>query len=76
MNLDYDETIADLEELVSHFLFEYNGKNCGIDPISRNEYHLWYGDHSKIVYSIEEVAQSRIWDGNILSEIFEDIIAI
>jgi hypothetical protein len=76
LDYDYDETITELDELVNHFLFEYNGKNCGIDPISKNEYHLWYGDHTEIVQSIDEVVHSQIWDGHTLCDIFRKITPI
>lgn len=70
--------ITDLKEridsLCTHVLFEYNGKNCGVDPFSHEEYDMWYGDKEITVTSIEEVMETPLFDGKSLNEIFDNII--
>ena len=33
-----------INEICSHFTFEYNGKPCGIDPYSKNDFDMWCGE--------------------------------
>lgn len=57
----------------SHITFEYNGKNCGIDPFSLTEFDIWYGDKVETVDSIDRVMDTSIFDGKPLSEIINYI---
>ena len=43
-----------LGNLTSHIMFEYDGKNCGVDPLSLDKFDMWYGDKSMTAHSIEE----------------------
>lgn len=62
-----------LKELCSHMTFEYNGKDCGVDPISHAEFVMWCGDKDTTVKSIDEVMAKPFFDGKSLSEIAEVI---
>lgn len=65
-----------VESLVSHVLFDYNGKSCGIDPIDRQQIDVWYGDIAFTAKSIDEVMDSPFFDGKSLSQICKDITNI
>lgn len=62
-----------LDKIFSHFLFEYNGKDCGIDPITRTHFDMWYGDKEMTAKSIDEVMETHFFDGLSLTEIAENI---
>ena len=68
--LDVKDRLGDLE---SHFLFTFQGQACGVDPISRNQYNMWYGSNHSTVFSVGEVFDARFWDGKTLGEIFDSI---
>lgn len=71
-----DEKIKNrLKELCSHMTFEYNGKDCGVDPISHTEFAIWCGDEDTTAKSIDEVMTTPFFDGKSLSEI-ADVITI
>lgn len=44
-----------LGNLIGAITFEYNGKNCGIDPLSLNKFVMWYGDDETVAESVDEV---------------------
>lgn len=44
-----------LKELRTHILFDYDGKQCGIDPISHSHFEMWCGDKDCTVNNIEGV---------------------
>lgn len=62
-----------ITSLTSHVLFEYNGKKCGIDPLSRTEFDIWYGEKIQTVKSSDDVFSVPIFDGKSLKQIFGDI---
>ena len=62
-----------IAEIVTQITFTYNGKNCGVDPMSSTEFDMWYGDDLITVGSIEEVMSSKLFDDKSLSDIVEDI---
>ena len=33
-----------IAEIVTQITFTYNGKNCGVDPMSSTEFDMWCGD--------------------------------
>ena len=35
------EFIDYLNSLISHITFEYNGKDCGVDPFNNNDFDVW-----------------------------------
>lgn len=62
-----------LSNLVSHITFEYNGTNCGIDPISQNEFDIWYGESANTVNNLDLVFTIPIFDGKAFTDIFDEI---
>lgn len=62
-----------LGNLIGAITFEYNGKNCGIDPLSLNKFEMWYGDDETVAESVDEVMSIDFFDGNCLEEIIEDV---
>ena len=75
MKPDINDVIDRLENLENHFLFTYQGRKCGIDPISKTHYDMWFGETSASAKSVEDAFSSKIWGGKDLSQIF-DIIEI
>lgn len=61
-----------LGNLIGAITFEYNGKNCGIDPLSLNKFVMWYGDDETVAESVDEVMSIDFFDGKCLEEIIED----
>ena len=62
-----------INEICAHVLFVYNGKNCGVDPFSENDFDMWYGDEDYKATSIDEVMSYPLFDGKSLSDIAEHI---
>lgn len=63
-----------IDSLISHIEFTFNGKDCGVDPISRNKrYDMWYGDEFYIAKSVDEVMNLKFFNGMSLNEIAEII---
>lgn len=58
-----------LSEMCSHFTFEYNGKECGVDPINKNNFDMWYGDNFKTAADLDEVMTTSFFGGKSLNEI-------
>lgn len=67
------ETVS-FDGRASHLTFEYNGMRCGIDPISRDHFEMWYGDTDTVAKSIDEVMTIPLFAGKTLSEISNEII--
>lgn len=65
-----------INSLVSFAGFEYNGKNCGIDPINREHFEMWYGGKSAVFENIDDVFENKFFDDKSLAEIFEKITDI
>ncbi len=63
-----------LETLASHITFDYNGKSCGVDPLSRTHYEIWYGEDDMVAKSLDEVMTIPFFDGKSLSDIAEEIV--
>lgn len=70
-------TLAEAREyivnLTSHVLFDYKGKNCGIDPLSRNKFEMWYGQECFTASTVDEVMTVKFYDGKSLTAIWDDI---
>lgn len=64
---------AYVDGIVSHVLFSYNGKDCGIDPLSRTEIDVWYGEKCETMDGVGDVFNAPFFDGKSLNEIFPDI---
>ncbi len=71
------KTVKELYEFIdshaSHVMFEYNGRSCGIDPLSDDDIDMWYGDRSEKFTSIEDAFDSPFFDGKTISQIFDII---
>lgn len=63
-----------LENLISHVTFKYNGHSCGVDPLSADNYTLWYGEKCMTATSVDEVMNKKFFDGKSLSEIESDMV--
>lgn len=68
-----DDLKKHIESLVGVVEFEYNGITCGIDPINRSHYDIWYGEEYLKAKSIDEVMSAKIFDNKSLVEIFSSI---
>ena len=68
-----NEIIDRIAEIVTQITFIYNGKSCGVDPMSSTEFDMWYGDDFVTVGSIEEVMNTKLFDNKSLTDIFDDI---
>lgn len=55
--------------------FEYNGKNCGIDPyVSKSGcFDVWFGDETFVIETIDKVFNTPLFDGKSLNEVFSSI---
>lgn len=62
-----------INSLCTHVLFDYNGKDCGVDPFNANRFDMWYGEHCMEVHSIDEVMQTPFFDGKALQDIADQI---
>ena len=62
-----------ISEIASHFTFEYHGKPCGVDPFSKSEFNMWYGDNNMTANNIDDVMNYPFFDGESLSEICDNI---
>lgn len=69
-----DETKNYLAKLTSHVTFEFNGCSCGVDPLSRNRFEMWYGQKAMTANSIDEVMNVKFFDGKSLTDIWDDIV--
>ena len=62
-----------LSALVSHVLFEYNGRSCGINPLAFNNFEMWMGEKYMTARSVEEVLSVKFFDGKSIEEIWDDV---
>lgn len=62
-----------LEELVGCVTFEYAGYSCGVDPLAHDNFDMWYGTKEIKANSIDEVMETKFFDGKSLAEIGNDI---
>ena len=58
-----------IDSLATHILFDYNNKPCGIDPITRSQIDIWYGDAVITANSVDEAMQTPLFDGLSLEDI-------
>lgn len=63
-----------INSLASHILFDYNKKECGVDPINHHFFDVWYGEKTFTAQSIDEVMNTPFFDGKALNEIFDEIV--
>ena len=71
-----DDVKKHIGSLCSHITFEWNNKECGIDPLALDEFDMWYGEKTMTAKSIEEVMTADFFDGYSLENILDDAINI
>lgn len=71
-----DEIKTIINSLVGCVCFDYEGKNCGVDPFNTEHFDMWFGNVSMIASSIDEVMYSPFFGGKSLSEISGQISSI
>lgn len=71
-----DEWRAEIDSLVSHILFSYHGKDCGVDPINRQHIDVWCGKDAITAKSVDEAMTYPLFEGKGLAEIVDEITDI
>lgn len=70
-------TISEFKKHMSFLVgcvnFEYNGRDCGIDPLNHTEYDIWYGDDCITVKSIDELLEAKFFDGKTIVDIWDSV---
>ena len=62
-----------INSICTHVLFDYNGKECGVDPFNEKHFDMWYGDVFMEAHGIEEVMQTPFFDGKALEDIVDQL---
>lgn len=62
-----------IKSLCTHVLFDYNGKECGVDPFNAKHFDMWYGDTFMEAHSIDEVMKTPFFGGNALENIVDQL---
>ena len=62
-----------IAKLTSHVMFDYKGFACGIDPLFRDKFVMWYGDNEMTAKSVDEVLNAKFFDGKSLTDIWNDV---
>lgn len=65
-----------LKDLVGHVTFDYNGRHCGVEPLWKNEFEMWYGNDYIVVKNIDDVFNKPFFNGKTLNDIWSDVINI
>jgi len=68
-----DKIKSRINELCTHMLFEFKGVDCGVDPLSRDHFDMWYGKESFTAKSIDEVMSTPFFNGHCLNDIAESV---
>lgn len=71
--MDSWELKKHIESLCSHVTFEWNGKECGVDPFSSTEFEMWCGENCMTATSVMEVMTVHFFDGFSLEQIVDKI---
>ena len=62
-----------IKSLCTHVLFDYNGKECGVDPFNAKHFDMWYGDTFMEAHSIDEVMKTPFFGGKALEDILDQL---
>ena len=62
-----------INSICAHVLFDYHGKECGVDPFNKNHFDMWYGDDFMKVHSIDEVMKAPFFEGKALEDIVNQL---
>lgn len=65
-----------LLDMVTHITFEYQGIDCGIDPLSPTHFDIWCGDDTITVDNITAVMDTPLFNGRALKDIAQEITII
>lgn len=65
-----------LSNLTGHITFNYNEYSCGVDPLAQDSFDMWYGDNEISVNSIDEVLNTKFFDGKSLLDIWDNVTAL
>lgn len=65
-----------ISSLISHFTFEHQGVDCGIDPISPTQFDVWCGDSFITLDSIDKVMDTPFFNGKPLKDITREITIV
>ena len=71
--MNMNEFKKHINSLTSHILFNFNDKDCGVDPLSRNNFEVWYGEELRTVQNVDEVMAVPIFNGQSLTQVFDKI---
>ena len=71
-----DDLRKQIDSIITHILFDYNGKPCGIDPINLNSIDMWYGDDDYCAKSVDDAMSYPLFDGKSLNQICDKITNI
>lgn len=70
-------TLSQFKNHIDHLAgcvnFTYNDYPCGVDPMGRTKYDMWYGDNAVTVDSVEKVLNTKFFDGQSLTDIWGDV---
>lgn len=62
-----------IKSLCTHVLFDYNGKECGVDPFNAKHFDMWYGDTFMEAHGIDEVMKTPFFGGKALEDIVDQL---
>ena len=62
-----------IDHLVGCVNFTYNGHPCGVDPVGRMKYDIWYGNTAVTVDSVDAVMNTKIFREKSLLDIWDDL---
>jgi hypothetical protein len=62
-----------INSICTHVLFDYNGKECGVDPFDEKRFDMWCGDKFMEAHSIDEVMKTPFFEGKALEDIIDQL---
>ena len=62
-----------IKSICTHVLFDYNGKECGVDPFNEKHFDMWYGDDFMEAHGIAEVMKTPFFNGKALEDIVDQL---
>lgn len=71
-----EEFVRNLTEEYATAEFEYNSKQCGVEPQTQDSettYTMWYGEAWKDYDNIDDLLSDGFFDGESLQDIFPSI---
>lgn len=71
-----EEFVRNLTEEYGTAEFEYDGKQCGVEPQTQDSettYTMWYGEVLKDYDNIDDLLSDEFFDGESLQDIFPSV---